>query len=107
MAYWSFRDSASPWADPALYTSTNIERVRTNIGDRSAIVHPVGGIGLNDDAGGGSEPIAVTDDLTEFVDAARSMDSIGWSIYDWMTISDEGQQIMSALARESVSAPQN
>jgi len=78
MAYWSVR--RAPWDDAALYTSENIRRVRERVGDPDALVHPVGG---------------VADDATEaeydaFVDAAIVADAIGWSIYDFRTLTIPG-----------------
>ena len=99
MTYWSFREPSSPWADPALYTTENVNRVRDNIGDPTAVVHAIGGIGLSNELATGSEPIAEVDDIIGFVDAAEATGSAGWSLYDWMTISDQGQQLMTELSQ--------
>lgn len=99
MTYWSFRKPDSPWADSAAYTAANIDRVRSNIGDPDAIVHAIGGIGLNNDPTTSSEPLARVEDLTGFVQAAEATNSAGWSIYDWLTISPEGHQLITDLSQ--------
>lgn len=98
MTYWSFRSSDSPWADPAKYTADSVVRLRENIDDPLAIVHPIGGIGATDDETLGSEPLAAVDDLGSFVFAVDATDSVGWSVYDWMTMSPDGRERMRDLA---------
>jgi len=98
MAYWSNRKQSSPWANPERYVGGSIERLRVHLGDPDAIVHAIGGIGLSDGPGSTGEPIAGVDDLAAFEAAIRSTASVGWSIYDWMTISSDGRQQMAALA---------
>ena len=44
MSYWTNRTESSGWNDGFRYTSENIRRVRTNLGDRNAVVHVIGGI---------------------------------------------------------------
>ena len=86
MGYWSFRTAEH--ADPAFYTTDNIRRLRADLGDPSAAVHAIGGIGAADgtamvDPG---EPLASIDDLVPFVDALVAEGAIGGSIYDWATM---------------------
>ena len=86
MGYWSFRTAEH--ADPAFYTSDNIRRVRANLGNETAVIHAIGGIGASDgtalvDPG---EPLASVDDLQPFVDALVRERSIGGSIYDWASM---------------------
>jgi len=99
MTYWSFRKPDSPWAAAERYTSDSIERLRMNIDDPDAVVHAIGGIGLSDDLAETTEPIAPVQDLRGFVRAADATDSVGWSIYDWLTISDEGKQAIAEAIR--------
>ena len=62
--------------------------MRADLGDPSAAVHAIGGIGAADgtamvDPG---EPLASIDDLVPFVDALVAEGAIGGSIYDWATM---------------------
>jgi hypothetical protein len=77
MAYWTNRTDASGWNDGFRYTSENIRRVRTNLGDRDAFVHVIGGI---------ANQTKVVD-TAGFVRAARRRRAIGWSVYDYVTTS--------------------
>lgn len=75
MAYWTFRDGE--YRDPARYTEESIERLRTNLDDPDAVMHPIGGIG----------DLATAADYEAFLRAVRETDSIGWSVYDFATSS--------------------
>jgi hypothetical protein len=77
MAYWTNRSEASGWNDGFRYTSENIRRVRTNLGDRNAQVHVIGGIADQ----------TMVADTTGFVSAAKARRAIGWSLYDYVTTS--------------------
>ncbi len=77
MSYWTNRSESSGWNDGARYTRENIRRVRTNLGDRDAVVHVVGGIADR----------ASPQDYARFVDAAKQRRAVGWSIYDYVTTS--------------------
>jgi hypothetical protein len=77
MTYWTNRSSDSGWRDSFRYTNENIRRVRSNLDDRSAAVHPIGGIADQ----------ATPGDLEGFTDAAKLRRSIGWSLYDYVTTS--------------------
>ena len=77
MAYWTNRTDASGWNNGFKYTSENIRRTRTNVGDPDAFVHVIGGIG---------DQTKVVD-TTGFVNAAKRRDAIGWSVYDYVTTS--------------------
>lgn len=80
MSYWTNRTTASGWRDGYLYTRENIDRVRNNIGNPTAAVHPIGG--LSD---------AATDhDVDGFVQAANERGAIGAGLYD-DAISSTGQ----------------
>ncbi len=72
MAYWSYRSVESGWKDGYRYTKENVLRVRRNIGNRSARVHPIG------------TPSNVTD-IRGMVRAVRETSCVGGSVYDWRT----------------------
>lgn len=74
MAYWTFRDGT--YRDAYVYTQESITRLRDNVGDRQAMVHPVGGIGDE----------STVQDYRAFLAAVRSTRSVGWSIYDYNTL---------------------
>jgi hypothetical protein len=75
MAYWTFRDGE--YRDPYTYTAESVTRLRENLGDKRAAVHPVGGIGNESSAG----------DYDAFLRAVYDTKSVGWSIYDYNTMS--------------------
>lgn len=77
MTYWTNRTEASGWKDGLRYTSENIRRVRTNVGNPTAFVHAIGGIADQ----------TKTADTTGFVTAAKRRRAIGWSVYDYVTTS--------------------
>jgi hypothetical protein len=89
MGYWTDRRAESGWRDATAYTEANVERLRDNLGDDDAVVHPIGGIG---DA-------ATADDLTLFARALADTGAVGGSVYDWATLSPaERDQLADALA---------
>ena len=73
MTYWTNRSKDSGYRDGFAYTDENIRRLRNNLDEPDAPVHPVGGIG---DA-------AHAADYDGFVRAARAQHAIGWSVYDF------------------------
>ena len=96
MAYWSFRTEEH--ADPLYYTAENVRLLRQNLGDGSAVVHGVGGIGAADgselpDPG---EPLAALGDLDGFLAALEEVGAVGGSIYDWVTTGPESRQRLAA-----------
>ena len=84
MAYWTFRAPSSGYRDGYRYTDENIRRLRANLGDPRAAVHPIGGIA---DA-------ATEDDYRGFVRAARERGSLGLSMYDLRTTHDRGWAVL-------------
>lgn len=70
MVYWTFRNE--PYRDAAHYTRTSVDRLRKNLRDPDAAVHPVGGLG----------EASTVDDYARFVRASERLDALGWSIYD-------------------------
>lgn len=73
MAYWTFRDGT--YRDPYAYTAESIDRLRANLDDKRAVVHPVGGIG----------DLTTAQDYDAFLRAVYDTKSVGWSIYDYNT----------------------
>jgi hypothetical protein len=73
--YWTNRNSDSGYKEGFKYTDENIRQVRSNLGDKDAPVHAIGGIA---DA-------ALLEDYAGFVRAAKRQRAIGWSIYDYNT----------------------
>ena len=75
MGYWTNRTSASGYRDAYRYTKENVDRLRNNLGQPDAPVHPIGGIGNRTSAG----------DIEQFKRAVTAVRGIGGSIYDWHT----------------------
>jgi hypothetical protein len=70
MAYWTYR--SDPYRDAFVYTEESIRRLRTNLGDEEAAVHPIGGLGA----------LSTPEDYADLVRAARRVEALGWSVYD-------------------------
>jgi hypothetical protein len=88
MSYWSNRTTRSGYKDGYTYNEENTRRLRTNLGKPGALVHAIGGIGIDDgvdDDPTPEEPHAVIGDLEPFVRSLRDTSAIGGSIYDWRT----------------------
>ncbi|WP_029432365.1 LGFP repeat-containing protein [Blastococcus sp. URHD0036] len=75
MAYWSNRTAASGWRDAYRYTSENIARVRSDLGEPCAAVSVIGGFGTDIPAS----------DYAAMARAAADRGAIGVSIWDWNT----------------------
>jgi len=86
MAYWTNRQASSPYRSAELYTRENVDRLRAQLGDPNAVVHPVGGIGDQTTAA----------DIAGFLKAARDTRSVGASLYDWATQSGPSYAAMRA-----------
>ncbi|MCZ7525098.1 MAG: hypothetical protein M5U14_01095 [Acidimicrobiia bacterium] len=78
MAYWTLREG--DYRDAYRYTEESIRRLRANLGDPDAPVHPIGGIG--DD----SSPL----DYELLHRTVQEHDALGWSVYDFATTSSAG-----------------
>lgn len=78
MGYWTDRKQSSGYRDPYVYTDENLRRLRANLGNPTAPVSPVGGVGAN---GNG--------DIEAFLRAAVEHGAMGGSIYDWRTTKPE------------------
>jgi hypothetical protein len=70
MVYWGFREA--PYRDAGHYTRTSVDRLRKNLRDPDAAVHPVGGLAAD----------STTQDYVRFVRASERLDALGWSVYD-------------------------
>lgn len=107
MSYWSFRSEASGYGNGYTYNEESTRRLRNNLGDQSAIVHGIGGIGAvaPTEVDSASEPLASTDQLAPFVDSLVDTESVGGSLYDWLTQSDEARAQMQALFAEAGLSP--
>jgi hypothetical protein len=78
MSYWTNRSDDSGYREGFRYTEENVRRLRQNLPDgEDAIVHTIGGIG------DGATPA----DYEGFVRASREGGAVGWSVYDFNTIS--------------------
>lgn len=75
MGYWTNRTGASGYRDAYRYTKENVDRLRNNLGQPGAPVHPIGGIG----------PRTSAADIEGFKRAVTAVHGIGGSIYDWQT----------------------
>lgn len=79
MSYWTNRTASSGYRDGYRYTAEDIARLRTDLGQPSAPVHTIGGIGDN----------ATTSDVDGMVRAAAEFGALGGSIYDYRTTGAE------------------
>lgn len=79
MGYWTNRKSSSGYRDAFRYTKENVDRLRNNLGQPDAPVHPIGGIGHTTTAG----------DVEQYKRAVTAVHGIGGSIYDWNTTDAE------------------
>ncbi|MGQ0521738.1 MAG: hypothetical protein ACT4PX_11395 [Actinomycetota bacterium] len=75
MGYWTNRTAASGYRDAYRYTKENVDRLRNNLGQPDAPVHPIGGIGHSTTAA----------DVEGYKRAVTAVGGIGGSIYDWHT----------------------
>jgi hypothetical protein len=76
MGYWTERRVDSGYNDGWTYTAENVKRLRRNLRDPEAVIHPIGGIG-NDLTAAHAEG---------FLKALRHHDAVGGSVYDWATL---------------------
>ena len=104
MSYWSFR--TEPYGDGYNYNAESVRRLRDNLGDPDALVHPIGGIGAQLDAPpSGTEPyIAQVAQLDGFAQSLVDTRSIGGSIYDWLTLDEAGRAKMAELFSTGIAA---
>ena len=86
MDYWTER--LDPWDDPYLLTSASMTRLRARVGDPDLPVHPIGGVA--DSAAEGDYP--------PFLRAADEHGAIGYSVYDYRSITVGGMALLSATS---------
>ena len=84
MAYWTYRED--PYRDASRYTKESVRRLRNNLGDPAAAVHPIGGLGA----------LSNPQDYQRFVRAARAVHAVGWSVYDADTTSTTAWRLLRA-----------
>jgi hypothetical protein len=77
MTYWSVRREDSGWKDGYRYVVESTRRLRTNVGDPSAPVHPIAGIGDG----------ITEDQLRDYLRSLTDTDALGGSVYDYRTTS--------------------
>jgi hypothetical protein len=82
MTYWTFRDGV--YRDAFTYTDESVRRLRRDLHDRSAAVHPIGGLGAS----------SFAEDYDAFVRAGRHDHALGWSIYDADTTSTTAWRLL-------------
>ncbi|MEX2100381.1 MAG: hypothetical protein WEB19_03110 [Acidimicrobiia bacterium] len=75
MAYFTFRDQ--PYRDAYRYTEESVARLRKHLDDKSAVVHPIGGIA----------DLTTPEDYVAFLRAVGDTKSVGYSVYDFVTTS--------------------
>ncbi len=92
MAYWTFRNSDSPYRDAYRYSAESITRLRDDVGDPGASVHVIGG------GGDGS----TSTDYEGFRKAAREHAAIGFSIYDFNTLASSGVAVVARRPRQGL-----
>ena len=76
MAYWSVRNEESGYKNGYTYVEESVRRMRANLGDPEAPVHPIGGIG----------DVITEGELRDYLRALTDTDSLGGSIYDYRTM---------------------
>ena len=84
MSYWTFRRHDSGYHDGYHYNYESVVRLRSNLGDDDAVVHPIGGIG----------DLATHDELTGFLRSLADTGAVGGSIYDWRTLGTDARQLL-------------
>ncbi len=79
MDYWTNRTQSSGYRDAFRYTDENIRRLRNDLGNPKAAVHPVGGLAEQ----------TTPSDIDGFLRAAVKGGCIGGSVYDYKTTGDD------------------
>ncbi len=95
MTYWSVRREDSGWKDGYRYVVESVRRLRNNVGDPAAVVHPIGGIGDGITEG----------ELRDYLLALTDTDAIGGSIYDYRTMNGGQWGVLRALPGALVPPP--
>jgi hypothetical protein len=95
MAYWSVRNPDSGWKDGYRYVTESVRRLRDDLGQPTAAVHPIGGIGDG----------ITEDDLRAYLRALTDTDSIGGSIYDYRTMAGGQWGVLREGITAALTAP--
>jgi hypothetical protein len=85
MSYWTFRRADSGYQDGYRYNAESVDRLRSNLGDGDALVHPIGGIAGD----------ATPDQLTAYLHSLVDTDALGGSVYDWATLTADSRQLLA------------
>ena len=75
MSYYTFRSPESGLRSAYRYTVDSVDRLRRHLGDPAAPVHVIGGLAED----------STPDDYLDMTRAARAINAVGWSIYDYAT----------------------
>lgn len=75
MTYWTVRKDDSGYKDGYKYVAESVQRLRTDLDQPKAVVHPIAGIGDK----------LTEDQMRAFLGAVTDTDAIGASIYDYRT----------------------
>lgn len=73
MTYWTYRDG--DYRDAFRYTEESVRRLRNDLDDKRAVVHPIGGLG----------ELSTPGDYERFARAVKRTKAVGWSVYDLNT----------------------
>jgi hypothetical protein len=84
MTYFTLR--TDPYRDAFLYTDESVRRLRKDLGDANALVHPIGGIADQ----------TTPEDYVAFIRAARGQKAIGYSVYDFNTTASSAWTFLRA-----------
>jgi len=90
MSYSTDRRADSGYRDAERYTTENLLRLRADLRQPRARVHPIGGL---------AEDLVVAD-VEGLVRAARHAGAVGVSLYDWRTAAPELLEPLAPLRRE-------
>jgi hypothetical protein len=88
MAYWTEVSGASGYRDVYHYAEEANVGLRTALGDPSALVHLVGGVG----------DVATSEDVVAFRRAVDDTGVLGWSLYDYRTTSSADWDALRGVA---------
>ena len=96
MTYWSDRREESGYRSGYTYAEESTRRMRTQLGDPEAPVHPIGGIG----------DLITEGEVRDYLQALTDTDALGGSIYDYRTMFGGGWGVFrEGLATALSAAP--
>ena len=84
-----------------------MRRLRENLGDPGAVVHPIGGIGGTDgidDPPDPPEPLTTITQIEQFARSLTDTGAVGGSIYDWNTLEPTIRADVGAFVRDALAA---